>query len=89
MTSVIKMTTYTSLQFNNLEDVHYVLAYSSGKKINSYPIKKFLTRAFVQNKNQINLQAEILKRKKQLALIFVDKFGHESEPKIIHLKQTN
>lgn len=88
--SVRKMKAYASLHFNNLEDIHYVLVYSSRKKkMDSYPIKRLLTRAFVKNRNEVILPTEVIQRKKQVALIFVDKFGHESEAKIIHLKQTN
>lgn len=88
--SVEKTANQTALNLNNLEEIHYAMVYSSGKiKKNNYPIKKLLTRAFVRNKTQVNLQAEVIAREKQVALIFVDKFGHESEPKIIHLKQTN
>jgi len=88
--SIKKNQDYTFLNFKYLDRIHYVLIYSSGRgKKSGYPLKKFLTRAFVQNKTQIRLDNELIKQKKRVALIFVDKFGSESEPKIIHLNQTN
>ncbi len=88
--SIEKTKDYTLLRFDNLENTHYALVYKSGK-INDkiYPPKKFLTRAFININNQLVLPTELIKRKKQIALLFVDKNGNQSEPKIIHLKQTN
>lgn len=78
------------LNFNDLKWVRYAMFYPSGKKNKgAYPIKKLLTKTFLKEGNQINLEASLLKNKKHIAIIFLDKFGHESEPKIIHLKQTN
>lgn len=81
---------HTALTFSNLDNIHYVLVHASGREEkNGFPVKELLTRAFVENKNQINLHTDAIKKKKRVALIFVDKFGHESEPKIIHLNQTD
>ena len=88
--SIERKRDYTSLYFSNLENYHYVLIYSSGKTIkDKYPAKKLLTRAFVNTKTHFEIPTELIRRKKQVALLFVDKKGYESEPKIIHLKQTN
>jgi uncharacterized lipoprotein YddW (UPF0748 family) len=81
---------HTFLNFRNVENMRYAMVYTSGNTVKSkYHVKKFLTRAFIKNEDKIHLQTELIKQKKHLAFIFVDKFGHESEPKIIHLKQTN
>jgi len=88
--SIERKRDYTSLYYNNLENYHYVLIYSYGKTIkDKYPVKKLLTRAFVNTKTHFEIPTELIRRKKQVALLFVDKKGHESESKIIHLKQTN
>lgn len=78
------------LNFNDLRGIRYAMVYPSGKKSKAtYPIKKLLTKTFWNKENQIDLNEDLIRNKKYIAIIFIDKFGHESEPKIIHLKQTN
>ena len=78
------------LKFNDLKGMRYAMVYPSGKNNKAvYPIKKLLTKTFLKKGNQIDLEAKLIKNKNHIAIIFIDKFGHESEPKIIHLKQTN
>ena len=88
--SIVDKNTHTNLYFNHLNGIRYVMAYPSGKKIKKeYPIKKLLAKAVVENGNKIRLGKNVLKGKKRIALLFINKYGHESEPKIIHLNQTN
>ena len=77
-----------SLKFNNLEDYRYAMIYSSGKKNKlDYPIKKLISKIPLTN-NKINIPKYILGEKKYLAMTFINKFGQESNPIIIHLNQT-
>ncbi|WP_422080711.1 glycoside hydrolase family 10 protein [Ulvibacterium sp.] len=78
------------LNLNNSETYPYVLCYASGKKVRSeYPIKKMLTRIYVGTKDRIEIDKELAQGKKHIALTFLDKFGRESEPIVIHLDQTD
>lgn len=78
------------LNFNDLTDFRFASIYPSGKKIKEhYSIKKSLSKIPVTNKTTLNVSKEILQKKKYIALIFIDKYGRESEAKIIHLNQTN
>ena len=78
------------LKFNDLKGMRYAMVYPSGKNNKAaYPIKKLLTKTFLKKGNQIDLEAKLIKNKNHITIIFIDKFRHESEPKIIHLKQTN
>jgi hypothetical protein len=64
------------------------MIYSSGKKNKlDYPIKKLISKIPLTN-NKINIPKYILGEKKYLAMTFINKFGQESNPIIIHLNQT-
>ncbi|MGB5666520.1 MAG: family 10 glycosylhydrolase, partial [Maribacter sp.] len=77
-----------SLKFNNLEDFRYAMVYASGKKNKlDYPIKKLISKIPLAN-NKINIPKNIVGKKKHLAMTFINKFGQESNPIIIHLNQT-
>lgn len=81
---------HTLLEFDHLEQVHYATIYTCQKvKKDHYVRKKLLKRSFVKNKDHIRIPSDLLKGKKRIAIIFMDKNGRESEPKIIHLKQTD
>jgi uncharacterized lipoprotein YddW (UPF0748 family) len=81
---------FISLFFNDLKETRYAMVYPSGKrKKKAYSIKKLLTKAVVKGINQIDIDANLISGKKYISIIFIDKFGRESAPKIIHLNQTN
>ncbi len=87
--SIKKQNDITSLNFNNLEAFSYVLVYPA-KKTNTktYPIKKLLAKLPLNNKNTVVLPPEIIKKRKRIALIFIDAYRQESEPIIVHLNKT-
>jgi hypothetical protein len=76
------------LTFNDLKKYRYGLIYSSGRKLKTtYPIKKLLAKTVVKKEASIVLHKNQLKHKKNIALTFIDKFGKESDPIIIHLSK--
>ncbi|MEO9891296.1 family 10 glycosylhydrolase [Aurantibacter sp.] len=79
----------TDLIFKNLERYRFAMVYPSGKKSKEdYPIKKLLSKEPIHN-DIVSLAAAITDRRKHIALTFIDLFGQESEPIIVHLKQPN
>jgi len=81
---------HIKLIFNDLEDYRFGLVYPSGKKKKAdYPIKKLLAKVAVDKDNSIKIPLESVQRKKYIALYFIDFYGRESEPIIVHLKSTN
>lgn len=81
---------HTTLYYNNLESERFALLYSSTKKLKEiYPIKKLIAKSFIDKGNHIDIDAHLLEGKKHIAIVLIDRFGQKSEPKIIHLNQTN
>lgn len=75
------------LNFSDLEEYRYALIYQSGKKNKKeYSIKKLLAKLPLKE-NQIILDPTLIGTKKHLALTFINKFGQESSPVLIHLNQ--
>ncbi len=90
ITSVYNGKDTIRLNFDNSKAHSYVLCYASGKKVKSdYPIKKLLARIYVGTKDQIEIDKKLVLGRKYIALTFLDKFGRESEPIVIHLNQTD
>lgn len=78
------------ISINNSEVCTYALCYASGKRVKSnYPIKKLLTKIYLGNKDRIEIGKKWVQGRKHIALTFLDKFGRESEPIVIHLNQTD
>ncbi len=76
------------LTFNDLKKYRYALIYSSRRKLKTtYPIKKLLAKTVIEKEAGIVLHKNQLKNKKNIALTFIDKFGKESDPIIIHLSK--
>lgn len=89
LTSMEQKKEGTLLNFDALDPVHYALVYSCQReKGGSLRPKRFLGRSFVENGKQLWIPSGTLRGKKRIALVFITKNGHESEPKIILLKQT-
>ena len=79
---------FISLNFKGSDSYRFVMVYASGKKLKPhYPIKKLLTKTVVEKGNSIRINKKQLKNKKHLAFTFINRFGQESEPIIIHLNQ--
>ncbi|SHJ39828.1 glycoside hydrolase family 10 protein [Pseudozobellia thermophila] len=77
------------LRFDQLDDVRSVVFYRSKKELQPfYRPKKMVAKIVVGEENTLVLPPEALKGTKHLAYAFIDKYGKESEPKILHLKQS-
>ncbi len=75
------------LYFNDLNAYRYALIYPSGQKIKShYPIKRMLAKLSVVDSNSIIVPNKILGKRKQIAVICIDRFGRESEAIIVDLE---
>ncbi len=82
-------TTSDSIQFsiNTPHNIRYALCYSSGKKLKeSYPITKLRSKTHINNKHQFIIPIKEFKRKKQIAVSFIDYYGQETEPIVLNLR---
>lgn len=78
------------LEFNGLNGYRYVLIYPSGKnKKPIYRIKRLLAKIKIQDNEIVQLPIELVKKRKRIALTFIDFYGSETEPIIVHLDKTN
>jgi len=80
------------LQFNfpNSQEYYYLLCYASGKNAKSeYPMKKLLAKTYIKDKNQIEIIGQWVNQNKHIACTFLDQFGRETDPIVIHLNQTH
>ena len=85
--SIFQSNASIDLKFNTLESVRYAMIYPSGKNEKEiYPIKKLIAKIPIQNKKDVVLPLEIIKKSKYIAITFVDFYGRESKPIIVHLK---
>ncbi len=85
--SISKERGVIQLNFNNLDENRYALVYATKRKKKSeYPIKKLISKLPIRE-NKIYLPTSIIENKKQIALTFINKFGQESAPILIHLNQ--
>ncbi len=85
--SISKERSVIQLNFNNLDENRYALVYATKRKKKSeYPIKKLISKLPIRE-NKIYLPTNIIENKKQIALTFINKFGQESAPILIHLNQ--
>lgn len=74
------------LQFSNLENFRYGLVFDTKKrKENQSELRKLLSNKIPLSLNSMTISKNILKRKKKIALVFIDKFGQETPPIFIHL----
>jgi uncharacterized lipoprotein YddW (UPF0748 family) len=80
---------FVTLTIANNDAIRYALVYTSGKKTASeLKAKKLLDKIFIATEsNRVRIPKSVLKGKR-FAVTFLDDFGRESEPTIIHLKQT-
>ncbi|MRH99119.1 family 10 glycosylhydrolase [Kriegella sp. EG-1] len=80
----------TDLIFKNLKGYRFALLFpSKRKKKTEYPIKKLITKTAITKNSVIVIPTKIIQDRKYIALKFIDLFGQESKPIIVHLKQTN
>lgn len=89
VTTVNRKKDSATITINSNTDIRYALVYTSGKKKKAnYPIHKLLTKVPVRN-HQITLNNDQLRKKRQLALTVINRYGQESDPILIHLNQNN
>ncbi len=87
LNSIKKERDFIHLYFNDLDENRYALVYASnGKKKPDYPMKKLISKLPIKD-NQVKLPTNIIENKKQIALTFINKFGQECAPVLIHLNQ--
>lgn len=74
------------LNFKDLNAYQFMAVYPSGRKVKSYyPIKKLIAKLPVDDSTWIALPRKILGKQKQFAVVFIDRYGRESEPIVVDL----
>ncbi|SDE75098.1 Uncharacterized lipoprotein YddW, UPF0748 family [Pricia antarctica] len=75
------------INFRDLKPFQFITIYPSVKKLQSrYPIKKLLVKFPIVDSSSIILPKRILGKRKQIAVILIDRFGRESEPIVVDLR---
>ena len=69
------------------QEIRYALLYSSRKKVKpAYPITKLRCKTPIQDTNTFMVSKEHLKGKKYIAITFINYYGQETKPIVVHLK---
>lgn len=77
------------LKFENLDNYRYALAYKSGKrKKDAYSMKKLQGRTSIGKNGMVVFPSKLLKKRKYIALSFIDFYGRETDPIIVPLKKS-
>ncbi|MGB5435745.1 MAG: family 10 glycosylhydrolase, partial [Maribacter sp.] len=88
--SLLQKNDSIALNFNDLNDYRFATIYASGKKPKQqYRIKDLIAKIPIHKDSSVLLPSETINKRKHIALILIDKYRRESEPKIIHLKEIN
>jgi hypothetical protein len=79
---------FLTLTIAHNDAIQYALVYKSGKKTTSeLKAKKLLDKIFIEAElNEVQIPKSVLKGKR-FAVTFMDRYGRESQPTILHLKQ--
>lgn len=78
------------VHFNDLKEYRFATIYATGKKPKQhYRIKNLIAKIPIHKGTSMLLPLEKINKRRYIALILIDKYRRESEPKIIYLKQTN
>lgn len=78
------------LTFNTLVNYNYALVFKGNNShVSKISFKKLLTKKIPVSGNDINIPLKDSKRNKKIAIVFIDKFGAQTNPIFIHLAQTN
>ncbi|MGB5274112.1 MAG: family 10 glycosylhydrolase [Flavobacteriaceae bacterium] len=79
-----------SLAFKMPEGYRYAMIYDSGRKQKKdYPMKKLKKKISILNATELVLPRSYFSKKKQVAVSFIDFYGRETKPILVHLNQTN
>lgn len=85
--SIQKVNDSIALNFSNLEAYQFMTVYPTGKKAKShYPIKRMLKKLPVGDDSSVVISKKILGKQKQIAVIFIDRYGRESEAIVVDLE---
>jgi len=88
--SIRESNTSIEVKFDDFQSIRYAMIYPSGKnEKETYPIKKLIAKLTVQNKKEVIIPLGIIKKRKHIAITFIDFYGRESKPIIVHLNKTN
>ncbi|HDZ14532.1 hypothetical protein LCGC14_0939860 [marine sediment metagenome] len=88
MESIQKVNDYFILEFNNLQEFEFLTIYPSGFRAKSqYAIQKLLAKLPITHSNKIQLTPRIIGQRNQIALVFIDRYGRESEAIVVDLNQ--
>ncbi|QLG44068.1 glycoside hydrolase family 10 protein [Costertonia aggregata] len=86
--SQIKIKDSVQFNFSTLENQGYALIYEAEKEIlPNYPMNKLILKKLLNGTDSFSIYKNHIKRKKQIAITFLDKFGRESKPILIAVKQ--
>ncbi|WP_158977004.1 glycoside hydrolase family 10 protein [Cellulophaga sp. L1A9] len=80
--------TIIAIQFDSLENFNYGLVFQTKKSKKKQPdLKKLLSLKIAVLPNSVLISKNTIKRKKKIALVFIDKFRQETAPIFINLDQ--
>lgn len=76
------------LTFNGIDSMSYALLYTAGKRVKAeYPMKKLQQKINVKgNSGQLTVP-EVIASERYFAITFLDRYGKESTPIVIHPKE--
>ena len=90
LNSVVRKNDSLYLDFENLAPYRYAMVYPTGKKLKAvYPIKKVMAKLPVIDRQDLRIPISLVNRHNTIALVFIDLFGRENEPFLVHLNQIN
>ena len=75
------------LRFDTLNRYRQALVYKGKANKTSFSIKDLILPLTAVNGNTITISAETVKKYREIAIAFTDKFGRKTEPIFILLKQ--
>lgn len=90
LTAKTKKGNVIQLTFKNIDKMSYALIYSSGKKVKTeYPMKKLQDKINIKgNLGQFTIP-DAINSHRYLAITFLDRYGSESIPIVIHAEEIN
>ncbi len=85
--SINRSTNTISLKFEGPTPTRYAMLFPYKKnQKETYPLKKLITKLPVKDNREVVLPLAIIGKRKHIAITFIDFYGRESLPIIVHLK---
>lgn len=75
------------LSFDNLEDYRYALIFKKKTNQTTFSLNETLVPFILVEDNKIELTLDALKKQKEIAILFTDKYGRKTAPIFIHLNK--